>query len=223
MLPALVEGVQSLLALGDRLTLQGPQPGPGQGHRRAPHRRHCCPSSRTTSRSPSRHQPTPYCAGEQAVAVALGPGQAPLGRAALQGRCQGLGQGSAKSPLQRQQGGKQGRRIRLLAGCAAGSLQLGHAGQGHQHTAAGFRERGVGQDPAEGVNKFLLQQPITPTAGPGQYRLAQQHLARVPAGEGVPVNGQQVHQLGGGPAHLQQHRGGELAQQGQGRRVVLAG
>ena len=32
-----------------------------------------------------------------------------------------------------------------------------------------------------------------------------------------------MHQLGGGPAHLQQHRGGELAQQGQGRRVVLAG
>ena len=58
---------------------------------------------------------------------------------------------------------------------------------------------------------------------PGQHRLTQQGLARIPAGEGVAVTGEQVHQLAGGPAQLQLDRRREVAQQRESRRMGMGG
>ena len=135
MLPALVKSFHRLLALSDRMALQGPEASAGQGHRGALHRRRC---GRRNLRITGGHPPAPHGARKQAIAVTSGPGQAPLGSASLQGSGQGHGQGRTKTLLQGKQRRKQGRRIGLSANGDGGIFQLGQTWQGQQHTAAGL-------------------------------------------------------------------------------------
>ena len=202
LLPAAVEAVDRRLALGDLVALQGPQAGPGQRHRGPGHR---LARGGDHLAIPGSGAPAPQAGGEPAIATARRPGQGPLGAAAGQGCADRLRQRLAKQALQGQQGGKQGRWIGLHRHGRGRILQFRHAGQGQQQAPAGLRQAGVGQDAAKGIDQFLLQQRIGAAGGPGQHRLAQQNLAGIPAAEGVAVVGQQVHQLGGGPADLQLH------------------
>ena len=134
-LPALVKSLHRLLALSDRMALQGPEASASQGHRGALHRRRC---GRRHLRISGGHPPAPHGARKQAIAITSGPDQAPLGRAALQGRGQGHGQGRTKTLLQGKQRRKKGRWIGLRANGNGGIFELGQTWKSQQHAAAGL-------------------------------------------------------------------------------------
>ena len=195
--------------------LQGPQPRPGQGHGGSRHRG---TGRSDAARISGGHPPAPDQPGELPGARACRPGLAPGRQAFLQHPAEGIGQGPAKALLHGSQGEEEGGRV----GFADLLLQLREAWQGEQQGPAVFREGGIRQDPPERIDQLLLQPLIGLALGPPHDGPAQEDLARVPAGEGIAVAGQQVHHLPGGAAQLHLHRRREVPQHREGgRRLVL--